>query len=157
MAGLRRAWPRATWMLLVMALIVATFAPALVAIPMLTQTPALLAFAHAAAVCAPALSLVAAAALTIQLWRARTWGGWALLGVTLICAWLSRVNMIEWMFSPAPDAETVEAGQFHDVRDSDMVIGVTLGGQSRAYPVRYLAYHHMLNDRLGDTWLLPTY
>jgi hypothetical protein len=38
-----------------------------------------------------------------------------------------------------------------------MVIGVILGGQSRAYPVRYLAYHHMLNDRLGGTWLLPTY
>jgi len=38
-----------------------------------------------------------------------------------------------------------------------MVIGVTLGGESRAYPVRYLAYHHMLNDRLGPTALLPTY
>jgi hypothetical protein len=38
-----------------------------------------------------------------------------------------------------------------------MVIGVEIGGQSRAYPVRYLAYHHMLNDELGSTALLPTY
>jgi hypothetical protein len=142
---------------LVAALVVATFAPALVAIPTLTQTPALLSFAHAAAVCAPPLSVLAAVLLAFQLWRARTWGGWALLGVTLICAWLSRVNMLEWMFSPAPGAETVDAAQFHDVRDGDMVIGVSIGGQSRAYPVRYLAYHHMLNDRLGETWLLPTY
>jgi len=140
-----------------MALAIATFAPLLVAIPTLTQTPALLAFAHAGAACAPALSLVAAAALAIRLWRSRTWSGWVLLGVTLICAWLSRVNMLEWMFSSAPDAQVAEAAQFHDVRDSDMVIGVILGGQSRAYPVRYLAYHHMLNDRLGGTWLLPTY
>jgi hypothetical protein len=156
MAGLRRAWDRATW-ILVGTLVLATFAPVLVAIPTLAQTPTLLAFAHAAATCAPALSLIASAALAIRLWRSRTWGGWALLGVTLICAWLSRVNMLEWMFSPAPEAEAVEAAQFHDVRDSDMVVGITIGGQSRAYPVRYLAYHHMLNDRLGDTWLLPTY
>ena len=143
--------------LLVAALVIATFAPALVAIPTLTQTPALLAFGHTAGVWAPALSLVAAALLAFRLWRARTWGAWALLGVTLICAWLSRVNMLEWMFSPAPEAEAVEAAQFHDIRDSDMVLGVSIGGRSRAYPVRYLAYHHMLNDRLGDTWLLPTY
>jgi Protein of unknown function (DUF3179) len=34
---------------------------------------------------------------------------------------------------------------------------VVIGEQSRAYPVRYLAYHHMLNDQLGSTALLPTY
>jgi len=30
-------------------------------------------------------------------------------------------------------------------------------GETRAYPVRYLAYHHMLNDRIGETALLPNY
>jgi len=53
--------------------------------------------------------------------------------------------------------ETAAIGEFHDVRDTDMVIGVVIGTQSRAYPVRYLAHHHMLNDRLGPVALLPTY
>ena len=75
----------------------------------------------------------------------------------LACAGLSRVNYVEWMFAPALDARTAEIGEFHDIRDDDMVIGVTIGGESRAYPVRYLAHHHMLNDRLGATALLPTY
>jgi hypothetical protein len=38
-----------------------------------------------------------------------------------------------------------------------MIIGVAIGGQSRAYPVRYLAHHHMINDTLGPVALLPTY
>ena len=70
---------------------------------------------------------------------------------------LSRVNLLEWMFAPAREATIGKAPDFHDVRDSDMVIGVTIDGASRAYPVRYLAFHHMLNDRLGWTALLPTY
>ena len=73
------------------------------------------------------------------------------------CAALSRVNNLEWIFAPASETQFAAIGQFHDIRDTDMVLGVTLDGESRAYPVRYLAYHHMLNDRIGSIALLPTY
>jgi len=42
---------------------------------------------------------------------------------------------------------------FNDIRDTGMVIGVVGGGRSRAYFVRYLAYHHILNEQLGQTEL----
>jgi hypothetical protein len=143
--------------LLVALLVIATIAPLVVAEPHIEQTPALLAFAHAMQRLAPALSIVVAALLVIRLWRDRNWRTWALLCVTVACVWLSRVNLLEWIFAGASDPGFVNIADFHDVRDTDMVIGVTIDGQSRAYPVRYLAYHHMLNDRLGHTELLPTY
>ena len=70
---------------------------------------------------------------------------------------MARVNLLEQIFAGASNARFANIADFHDIRDTDMVIGVTIDGQSRAYPVRYLAYHHMLNDRLGSAELLPTY
>lgn len=128
-----------------------------VAIPMVHQTPALLEFAHACLAAALPLGLASAVAMAWRAWRARSARAWTLLGITLLCVWLAHANLFEWMFAPAHSAQFADIGEFHEIRDSDMVIGVVLGGQSRAYPVRYLAYHHMLNDQLGATALLPTY
>ena len=38
-----------------------------------------------------------------------------------------------------------------------MVIAVTLGGESRAYPIREMGYHHIVNDRLHGLPLVVTY
>ena len=133
-------------------------APLLVLLPFLAQTRALLAIAYAAKSVGPAVAAVSVViAAASVLWRGRSWGALVSLALILACAALSRVNYVEWMFAPANEAETVEIRRFNDIRDDDMVIGVRIGGESRAYPVRYLAYHHMLNDRLGSTALLPTY
>lgn len=129
-------------------------APLVVLVPFIAQTPAILAIAHAAKLLAPIVSVASAAFALAVVWRTRCWAAAVLI---LACAGLSRVNYVEWMFAPALDAQTAEIGEFHEIRDDDMVIGVAIGGASRAYPVRYLAHHHMLNDRLAATALLPTY
>ena len=140
--------------LLNVALIVA---PLVVALPPVKQTPAMLAAARAAQVVAPMLSVALTIALAIRLWRKRTAGTLAVLLLAILCAVMSRINILELVFAGASGVETAAIGEFHDVRDTDMVIGVVIGTQSRAYPVRYLAHHHMLNDRLGPIALLPTY
>ena len=132
-------------------------APTIVALPPINQTAAMLAAAHLAQTLAPVVSLLLAAIAAIVLWRRRTWSTGVLFAVALICVTLSRVNLLERVFAPARDAQVAAIGDFHDIRDTDMIIGVVIGSQSRAYPVRYLAYHHMLNDQLGSTALLPTY
>jgi len=131
-------------------------APLLVALPPVNQTPQMLAAARAAQALAPIASILLATLAAIQLWRRPVACG-ALLAIALICFALSRVNLLERVFAPARGAETAAIGSFHDIRDKDMIIGVVIGDQTRAYPVRYLAYHHMLNDQLGSTALLPTY
>ena len=37
------------------------------------------------------------------------------------------------------------------------VIGITINGQSRAYPLKILAWHEVVNDSLGDTPIVVTY
>jgi hypothetical protein len=40
---------------------------------------------------------------------------------------------------------------------SRLVIGVSLNGEARAYPIQYLGYHHFLYDTLGGQRILVTY
>ncbi len=128
-----------------------------IALPPVDQTPFLLAVAHATTALAPIASAALAVGVAIYFWRRRTGSAFALLVVALGCAALARTHLLEFIFAPAHGAEAAPIADFNDIRDTDMVIGVVIGGRSRAYPVRYLAYHHMLNDQLGSTALLPTY
>jgi hypothetical protein len=41
--------------------------------------------------------------------------------------------------------------------DSDRVIGVEVGGAARAYPLRLLVWHEVVNDRLGGRAIAVTY
>ena len=48
----------------------------------------------------------------------------------------------------APDAE---------IPNDDLVLGVVVDGKAMAYPIRYLAMSEVLNDRVGDTPLAPSW
>ena len=51
---------------------------------------------------------------------------------------------------PAIDNPTfVTAGQADFLRDGDKVLGITLGGEARAYPINILNWHEVVNDRIG--------
>jgi len=41
--------------------------------------------------------------------------------------------------------------------DSTVVVAVSLGGETKAYPVRYIVYHHQVQDEVGGKLLLITY
>ncbi len=47
------------------------------------------------------------------------------------------------------DPESVPADDARFMRDTDSVFGVSLGGERRAYPVKVLGWHELLNDTLG--------
>ncbi len=45
-----------------------------------------------------------------------------------------------------------------NILDSNtIIIGVSLNGEAKAYPIRYLAYHHQVQDSLGGKPILVTY
>ncbi len=44
-----------------------------------------------------------------------------------------------------------------DLPATDRVIGVRVGEETRAYPLRILNYHEIVNDQLGDTPIAVTY
>lgn len=74
-----------------------------------------------------------------------------------ISVWFSRQNHFEWMFGPLVEASYVPADKVDFINDGDMVLAVEREGERVAYPVRLMAYHHLVADSVGGTPLLPTY
>ena len=78
--------------------------------------------------------------------------------VLLVCACtaLSRVNVYEMMFHPMgpPSSEPVQNTKLDG---KEMVIAVNVGGAARAYPIRIISYHHVINDVLDGVPIVATY
>lgn len=95
------------------------------------------------------------------LWRRAGWAAKLLLApgmaIALIAAGAPWVNPYEQlMFHPvgAPHYVTIQQA---GADPKDMVIAVTLDGESRAYPIREMGYHHIVNDRLHQLPIVVTY
>jgi hypothetical protein len=43
------------------------------------------------------------------------------------------------------------------LEDHDLVLGVVVDGTAKAYPIRYLALHEVVDDRVGDLPVAPTW
>ncbi len=51
----------------------------------------------------------------------------------------------------------ITSEQAHFLDDSDRVLGVVIDGIAKAYPVRILNWHEIVNDRLGDQSFVVTF
>lgn len=51
----------------------------------------------------------------------------------------------------------IAANEADWLNPSDRVIGIDIEGERRAYPIRILNYHEIVNDRIGDTAFVITY
>lgn len=78
------------------------------------------------------------------------------VGISLLAAVAAWINPYEQMFHPfgAPQYTTIANAALDP---TDMVIAVTLGGESRAYGIREMGYHHIVNDRLHQLPIVVTY
>jgi hypothetical protein len=72
-------------------------------------------------------------------------------------AWFARQNHFEWMFNPVPKPAYVRASLVDFVEDADMVVAVEIHGDAVAWPVRQMAYHHLVGDTVGGVPLVSTY
>lgn len=58
---------------------------------------------------------------------------------------------------PAPvDPESIPAGEA-PLHDDELVLGVVADGVPVAYPIRYLALYEVVDDRVGETPLAPSW
>ena len=164
--ALRRVSPLLTILLLTLVALAAVAVPVWLIQPFSPQTPRRLEVGYALRRWSPLVTLALAAgglALVFRLWRdSRRW--WAkglmllLLAPVFASAWFARQNHFEWMFNPlagAAYARADEAAAF--VGDGDMVLTVERGGDAAAYPVRLMAYHHLVDDTVGGVPLVATY
>lgn len=75
----------------------------------------------------------------------------------LASSWFARENHFEWMFAPLLNATYVKISQVDFIEEEDMVMAVELNGEAAAYPIRQLAYHHIVQDTLGGIPIVITY
>ncbi len=155
------------WISLLAVIVVAfatVFIPAWLIMPFKGQTPRGVALSYALKSSSPWITLIGsiiAVALIIWLWRgSRLFGRATMLALLipgLISVWFARQNHFEWMFSPLPNPDYAKAGDADFVKEGDMVLSVVVDGEAVAYPVRQIAYHHIVQDRVGDTHIVATY
>lgn len=91
---------------------------------------------------------------SMGLWRG-VLAGFAVL-VTVALAYASRVNIYELMFHPVTRASFSQASDMKLDAD-EKVIAIKIGNEARAYPIRSMSYHHVLNDLVGGTAVAATY
>jgi hypothetical protein len=139
--------------------------PAILIFPFRRQTPFGVELSYTLRRWAPMLTLVAlmaAISLCVMLWRrSRSWLGKAAMIALMIpllgSVWFARQNHFEWMFQPLTDAAYARMSEADFVADREMVMTVELSGEAVAYPVRQMAYHHVINDVVGGTPVAATY
>jgi hypothetical protein len=56
-----------------------------------------------------------------------------------------------------PASLLVPADMVSGVRDSDQILAVVIGGESRAYPIPFLSWHEIINDTVGGLPIAATW
>ncbi|MCU1238406.1 MAG: hypothetical protein JWP63_6373 [Candidatus Solibacter sp.] len=80
----------------------------------------------------------------------------AAAGLTLLLTFLGRVNVYEKMFHPVDHPAFTSADQ-SKLDAGEKVLAVQLGREARAYPVRSISYHHIVNDVVNGVPIVATY
>jgi len=159
----RLAW--LALLLVVAGAVAIVIAPAWLIQPFRHQTPRGIAVSFTLRRFAPIVTaavLLASGVLAAVLWRrARPLAGRIplVLCVALAAgaAWIARQNHFEWMFAPLEGARFAPVSDAPFMGDADLVLAVTRGADSAAYPVRQLAYHHVVQDVVGGVSIVVTY
>ncbi len=160
----RRRFAWAVLTILVLTVLSAVIIPVGLIMPFRSQSQRGLALAFGLRRWSPSLTLVAAViaiALVVWLWSNSRWWRKAVLVVALIpifsAAWFARQNHFEWMFNPLPNPAYAKITEANFVGDSDMLLAVENRGEAVAYPIRLMAYHHLVQDTVGGTPIVATY
>jgi hypothetical protein len=89
-----------------------------------------------------------------RIWKRILFAAGAVL--TALLAVAARVNIFELMFHPV-DRPSFTAALALKLDAKEKVIAVQIGGQARAYPVRSISYHHVVNDLVNGAAIVATY
>lgn len=54
-------------------------------------------------------------------------------------------------FKAIDSPKMVKASEADFMDDTNYILGVTIGGESRAYPTRFIWWHHVINDKMTDS------
>ena len=56
-----------------------------------------------------------------------------------------------------PSIKNFSSGSGNTIDSNKLVIGIDIHGESRAYPIQIIGYHHQVKDTVGNTPVMITY
>ena len=153
-----------TLFVLALAVLAIVLIPVFQIMPFKAQTPRTMSIAYAMRRWSPLLTMVASLVIltfAIVLWPRGRWWSRIVLVIVLLpvfaATWLARQNHFEWMFNSLPNPAYAKSTEAGFINDADRVMAVTIGNESVAYPIRIMAYHHVVADTVGGTPIVATY
>lgn len=108
------------------------------------------------------LRALAAALIVAGVSKRTTWGwqkwlaGASLVAAAAVVYAANFVLAADAMFL-APTSVVMEPAARSAVPVAGLVVGVTLNGEARAYPVQYIGYHHQVSDTIGGQPIMVTF
>lgn len=101
-----------------------------------------------------------AAMIFIGLFRSQWKRKWLLFfPIAIVAAAIYMANFVmaaDIMFKQPKQLLLVGAGS-NKVDSNRLVIGVSINGEAKAYPIRFLGYHHHIQDTVGGKPIMVTY
>jgi Protein of unknown function (DUF3179) len=160
--------PKAEWFLLSFLALIATavvLIPAWIIQPFRSQTTSGVEVSYVLRESSRVITLIALPVVLLfsfRLWRKTTskFGKTGIMIVMLLtssAAWFSWQNHFEWMFNPLPNPSYVNVKGADFITEKDMVMAVSIKGDAVAYPIRLVAYHHLVHDVIGGIPVVATY
>jgi len=134
--------------------------------PEVVHTADDIAAAHRLFQIVPTLSLalaVVGVALTAFSWRKHAGRAYRVVSLLPLIALvagavMARGTIVELlMFSPLDEARFATVADADFLEPEHLVLGVSIGGEAKAYPVGMMNYHHIVNDRLAGEPYVATY
>ena len=89
-------------------------------------------------------------------WRWR-WIPAVLPLITAVLAYETNVVMMADQMFKQPEQLVLAPRASNKVDENSVVIGVELNGEAKAWPIRYILYHHQVQDTIGGKAILVTY
>ena len=110
----------------------------------------------------PLRALFAAIALVgaIPTWRSPGRGKWlvpASLVLVAVAAYVVNFRMAADRMFRQPTALNMQPAATNRVPGNRLVVGVSLNGEARAYPLQFIGYHHQVRDTVGGQPVLVSY
>ena len=149
---------------LIVVVVAIVLTPVFLIMPFKAQTPRTVEISYLMRRWSPIVTLLASLVvltLTVGLWFGGRWWSRAVMLLLLVpligATWLARQNHFEWMFNPLRNPAYAKAADASFVNENDRVLAVTINGESVAYPIRLMGYHHLVGDTVGGTPIVATY
>lgn len=79
------------------------------------------------------------------------------LAAALYVIYTFNFEMLAEKMFRQPETLTFAGKETNQLNDSSVVIGVEYNGQAKAYPIRYILYHHQVQDTVGGKPMIITY